>query len=59
MKIGKSSKALEDYNSAIELDGEDPDLYFNRGLIYQATRKVKDANADFEKANELRSESGK
>ena len=59
LKKGKSRKALEDYNTAIGINGEDPDLYYNRGLIYQIMGKIKEADNDFRKAEELRHESEK
>ena len=39
--------ALKDYNSAIEINGEDPDLYYNRAIIYQALGRDKEAKDDF------------
>ena len=54
LQIGKSRKALEDYNKAIELNGDDPDLYHNRAFINQALGLTKEADADFAKAKELR-----
>ena len=52
--MGKALLALKDYNSAIEINGEDPDLYYNRALIYQALGRDREAKEDFFKASELR-----
>jgi Tfp pilus assembly protein PilF len=36
-------KAIEDFNSAVEIDPDDPDVYFNRAY-------AKEYNSDFEGA---------
>jgi len=42
-------KAIRDYNSAIELDGEFPIVYCNRGSAYGLMGEIREAKADFEK----------
>jgi tetratricopeptide (TPR) repeat protein len=45
--------AIQDFNRAIELNPEYERAYNNRGLAYQALGKTAEAQADFEKYNEL------
>jgi tetratricopeptide (TPR) repeat protein len=40
-------KAISDYSKAIQLNPNNGDAYFNRGLIYSALRKYDKAIADF------------
>lgn len=52
-KIGKTDEALKAYNSAIALDKEFGQAYFNRGLLKIAMKNVKGACEDFQLASAL------
>lgn len=51
--LGLHVQAIEDYNSAIALDAEQPIAYFNRGLAKARFRYTYDACYDLKKANLL------
>ncbi len=50
---GKHEEALEFYNQAIEIWGENWSAYNNRALIYRASGELEKALADLDKAAEL------
>lgn len=45
--LGDSIRAIEDFTSAIQLDREDPDSYFNRGNVYLKLKSYKSAINDY------------
>ncbi|MDR0461165.1 MAG: tetratricopeptide repeat protein, partial [Nitrososphaerota archaeon] len=54
LTLGKYSKALANYNKAIELKPDYADSYFNRGYFYQTLEKYSKALTDYDKAIELK-----
>ena len=52
-KLGDNHRALDDLNEAIRQNRNLPRLYKNRGKILQALGRLKEAESDFQKANEL------
>ncbi len=52
-KLGDNTKALSDYNKAIELSPTMAILYYNRGLIYREIGESEKAQSDFDKAGIL------
>jgi hypothetical protein len=47
---------MKDYEKALKMKSNDPDLYYNRGLVYLSEGHKKEADADFNRAAALRSE---
>ena len=45
--------AIINFTKAIELDPKNAFAYFNRGVVFKALGKTKEANADFAKVKEL------
>jgi tetratricopeptide (TPR) repeat protein len=45
--------AIADWTKAIEVDSENADAYFNRGIIYEAMGNKEEAERDMEKARKL------
>ncbi|NNJ55681.1 MAG: hypothetical protein HKP14_06095 [Bacteroidia bacterium] len=44
------SLAARDYSSAIAIEGDNPDYYFDRGFFYIQLEEFKNAQVDFKKA---------
>ena len=53
-KSGKSDEALAEYNHAIDLDPNNAQALYGRGLLYQGDRQHQQAIDDFTAANGLR-----
>jgi tetratricopeptide (TPR) repeat protein len=51
------SRAIADYDRAIELEPEVAKAYFNRGSLYQAIGEKEKASIDFRKVLELHNDS--
>ena len=56
--LGDSDKAMDSYNAALKDNPENPDLYFNRGLLHYKAESYEDAVVDFKKVTELNPEDG-
>ena len=56
--LGDSDKAMDSYNAALKDNPENPDLYFNRGLLHYKAESYEDAIVDFKKVTELNPEDG-
>ncbi|KAK8397461.1 hypothetical protein O3P69_004900 [Scylla paramamosain] len=52
-KMGQFDKAIADCNKALELDANNPKIYFRRGQAYNLSNDVESARADLQKAREL------
>ncbi|XP_065176344.1 uncharacterized protein LOC135806120 [Sycon ciliatum] len=48
LKLGKLSDAVLNYTSAISLAPDDPELYFQRAQLYETTKEMGFAMADYE-----------
>ena len=53
LEEGSSDEALEEYERAIALNPQDPDLYFNRGILYLDMGENDLAVSDFDRAIQL------
>ena len=47
------SSYIDDFSRAIELDGNIPEAYYNRGIVYLHAEKKSEGIADLSKAGEL------
>lgn len=54
--MGNTEKAMESYNSALVDDPNNPDLFYNRGLLHYMAESYDNAAADFIKVIELNPE---
>jgi len=52
-KAGQNDKAVETYQKVIAADPTNPDYHNNLGTIYADTRRIPEAQAEFQKAAEL------
>jgi len=53
MEGGYYKGALEDYNKALEINDQDPDIWLNRGIVKEKLNDFKGAFSDYTKAIEL------
>ena len=53
LSLGQYEQAIQDFDEAIRLDPQYSDVYYNRGLAYEALGKTIEAERDFAKAKEL------
>jgi Flp pilus assembly protein TadD len=51
--LGNCNLAVDDFNTAIELNAQDASAYYARGVAYHKLGSHKDAFRDFKKAAEL------
>ena len=51
--LGELRRAIEDYDTAINLDPNYADAYYGRGLAYGQLGRVDEAIADLARASEL------
>ncbi len=56
---GDYNSALRDYNSALRLKPDDPDLWLNRGYVYERLNKNAEAYSDYSKAIDLQEDFAK
>lgn len=52
-KMGQFDKAIADCNKALELDANNPKVYFRRGQAYNLSNDVESARVDLQKAREM------
>ena len=50
---GKFDKAIEEFNKALKLNPNDPEIYYNLGLAYESKSKLDEARKMYEKAVEI------
>jgi regulator of sirC expression with transglutaminase-like and TPR domain len=48
--LGQTRSALKDFNAALKIRPDDPDLFYNRGMVYEAMGEKSNALADIQKA---------
>ncbi|MFO7600116.1 MAG: tetratricopeptide repeat protein, partial [Candidatus Desulfacyla sp.] len=53
-RLGKRDLAMKDYAKGLEIEPDDADLYYNRGLLHLSEGRKAEARADFSKATALR-----
>jgi len=51
--MGELRKAIADYTTAIELDPENAEAYYHRGITYRSNREKAKGDADLRKAKEM------
>ncbi len=54
METGQEEEALASFDKAIANEPENSALYYNRGFIYDQTKKIDEAASDYSKALELK-----
>jgi import receptor subunit TOM70 len=50
---GQTDEAFDDFNTAIEMDPQDPDTYYHRGQVYFILGRYGDAITQYKKSTEL------
>ena len=58
MQLGRYDRALEDFDRAIELNGDYAIAFINRGLVYRNKGLTDCAVADFRRALALKPDAG-
>ncbi|CRK86326.1 CLUMA_CG000014, isoform A [Clunio marinus] len=53
MQTDEKNLSFEDFEKAIEIDPENPDIYHHRGQVYLLVEELQNAVADFSKATKL------